>query len=163
MTACMQSWASRRARPTSSATQAAPRKSSDPGSEVRGRITLTPPRLPASRSRHSKEALRSIIISQRLLGTREIAVFHHTGCGMVTFSTPQLRALVKDSDPTNAALGEVDKIDFLEFQGLEESVREDVKFLLEHPLVLPETKVTGWVYEVETGKVRSILGLHCDA
>ena len=82
---------------------------------------------------------------------------------MVTFSTPQLRALVKDSDPANAALGEVDKIDFLEFQGLEESVREDVKFLLEHPLVLTEIKVTGCVYEVETGKVRSMLGLHCDA
>ncbi|PIL30956.1 hypothetical protein GSI_07125 [Ganoderma sinense ZZ0214-1] len=105
----------------------------------------------------AKEALRSIIISQRLLGTREIAVFHHTGCGMVTFNTPQLRALVKDADPANAALGAVDKIDFLEFQGLEESVKEDVKFLQENPLVLPETKITGWVYEVETGKIRQIL------
>ena len=73
---------------------------------------------------------------------------------MVTFSTPQLRAIVKDADPANAALGAVDKIDFLEFQGLEESVKEDVKFLQENPLVLPETKITGCVYEVETGKVR---------
>ncbi len=81
---------------------------------------------------------------------------------MVTFSTPQLRTLVKDSDPTNAALGEVDKIDFLEFQGLEESVKEDVKFLKEHPLVLPETKITGWVYEVETGKVRLMLTFHAN-
>ena len=74
---------------------------------------------------------------------------------MLTFSTPQLRALVKDADPGNAALQAVDEIDFLEFQGLEESVRADVRFLEEHPLVLPGTKVTGWVYEVETGKVRS--------
>ena len=74
---------------------------------------------------------------------------------MLTFSTPQLRALVKDADPGNAALQAVDEIDFLEFQGLEESVRTDVRFLEEHPLVLPGTKVTGWVDEVETGKVRS--------
>ena len=74
---------------------------------------------------------------------------------MLTFSTPQLRALVKDADPGNAALQAVDEIDFLEFQGLEESVGADVRFLEEHPLVLPGTKVTGWVYEVETGKVRS--------
>ncbi|OSD05891.1 carbonic anhydrase [Trametes coccinea BRFM310] len=106
----------------------------------------------------AKEALRSIVISQRLLGTREIAVIHHTGCGMVTFNTPQLRSLVKESDPDNGALARaVDEIDFLEFSGLEESVREDVKFLEENPLVLRGTKVTGWVYEVETGKLKQIV------
>ncbi|KAI0735501.1 carbonic anhydrase [Earliella scabrosa] len=105
----------------------------------------------------AKEALRSIIISQRLLGTREIAVFHHTGCGMLTFDTPQLRTLVKESDPSNPALSAVDGLDFLEFHDLEGSVKDDVKFLQEHPLVLPGTKVTGWVYEVETGKIRQIV------
>ncbi|KAI0925556.1 hypothetical protein AcW1_007972 [Taiwanofungus camphoratus] len=105
----------------------------------------------------AKDALRSIIISQRLLGTREIAVFHHTACGMLTFSTPQLRTLVKDSDPQNADLSVVDSIDFLEFGDVEKSVRSDVKFLKENPLVLPETKITGWVFEVETGKVKQIV------
>ncbi|KAI0762715.1 carbonic anhydrase [Fomes fomentarius] len=105
----------------------------------------------------AKEALRSIIISQRLLGTREIAVFHHTGCGMLTFDTPQLRTLVKESDPSNSALNVVDQIEFLEFHGLEESVKADVKFLQENPLVLPGTKITGWVYEVETGKIRQVV------
>ncbi|GJE85917.1 carbonic anhydrase [Phanerochaete sordida] len=105
----------------------------------------------------AKDALRSIIISQRLLGTREIAVFHHTDCGMLTFNTPQLRKLVKDSDPDNAALKAVDDIDFLEFSELEQSVREDVQYLKESPLVLPETLVTGWVYEVGTGKIRRIV------
>lgn len=103
--------------------------------------------------------MRSIIISQRLLGTREIAVFHHTACGMLTFSTPQLRTLVKDSDPQNADLSVVDSIDFLEFGDVEKSVRSDVKFLKENPLVLPETKITGWVFEVETGKVCPSLDL----
>lgn len=70
------------------------------------------------------------MISQRLLGTREIAVFHHTGCGMVTFDTPQLRALVKEGAPGDAAIAEtVDQIDFLEFKDLEGSVKSDVKFL----------------------------------
>ena len=73
---------------------------------------------------------------------------------MLTFDTAGLRARVKADDPANAALDAVDDIDFLEFAGLEESVRADVQFLRENPLVLPETKVTGWVYEVETGKVR---------
>ncbi|KAK7694297.1 hypothetical protein QCA50_001479 [Cerrena zonata] len=105
----------------------------------------------------ARDALRSVIISQRLLGTREIAVFHHTGCGMLTFSTDQLRTIVKDSDPSNPALDAVDKIDFLEFNQLEQSVKEDVQFLKESPLVLPQTEVTGWVYEVETGKIRQIV------
>ncbi|KAH8100491.1 carbonic anhydrase [Cristinia sonorae] len=105
----------------------------------------------------AKDALRSVIISQRLLGTREIAVFHHTGCGMLTFSSPQLQKIVKDSDPTNPALQAVDHIDFLEFGDLEQSVKDDVTFLKESPLVLPETVVTGWVYDVETGKIRQIV------
>jgi carbonic anhydrase len=102
----------------------------------------------------SKEALRSIVISQRLLNTREIAVIHHTGCGMVTFTTPQLRDLVKNAHPGDVEVAkEVDAIDFLEFPHLEESVKDDVKFLNNHALVLKDTKTTGWIYEVETGKV----------
>lgn len=72
---------------------------------------------------------------------------------MVTFTSPGLKKLVKDSDPSNPGLEAVDHIDFLEFSDLEQSVKEDVKFLQESPLVLKETVITGWVYEVETGKV----------
>lgn len=102
----------------------------------------------------AKDALRSIVISQRLLGTHEIAVFHHTGCGMLIFSTNELRDIVKKADPGNSTTAsQVDAIDFLEFTDVEDSVRSDVKFLQESPLVLKETSITGWVYEVETGKV----------
>ncbi|THH29731.1 hypothetical protein EUX98_g4457 [Antrodiella citrinella] len=105
----------------------------------------------------AKDALRSVIISQRLLGTREIAVFHHTGCGMLTFTSPQLKKIVKDSDPSNPAAQAVDHIDFLEFSDLELSVKEDVSFLKESALVLPGTVITGWVYDVETGKIKQIV------
>ena len=102
---------------------------------------------------HRKDALRSLIISQRLLGTRKIAVFHHTDCGMLTFTSSQLRSIVKDSDPGNKALEAVDSIDFLEFPELETSVKDDVEYLRSNPLLLPETTVSGWVYDVTSGKV----------
>jgi len=106
----------------------------------------------------AKEALRSIVISQRLLGTREVAVFHHTGCGMLTFTTPQLRDIVKKAHPDDEEVAkEVDAIDFLEFPHLEESVKSDVKLLEDNPLVLKEIKITGWIYEVETGKVVQVV------
>lgn len=76
---------------------------------------------------------------------------------MLTFATPHLQKLVKDSDPSNTALHAVDHIDFLEFGDLEQSVKDDVKFLKDSALVLPETVITGWVYEVETGKVSTIV------
>jgi carbonic anhydrase len=101
----------------------------------------------------SKDALRSIIISQRLLGTREIAVFHHTDCGMLTFTTPELRKIVKSSTDDPSVAKAVDSIDFLEFPELEQSIRDDVKYLKENPVILPETEITGWVFEVGTGKV----------
>ncbi|KAF9263740.1 carbonic anhydrase [Marasmius fiardii PR-910] len=104
-----------------------------------------------------QDAIRNIVISQRLLNTREIAVFHHTDCGMLTFTTNQLKDILK-KDADDAGKAEVDKISsFLEIQNLEESVKEDVKFLKEHPLVLKETKITGWIFRVEDGKVVQIV------
>ena len=71
---------------------------------------------------------------------------------MLTFTTNQLRALVKDAAPGNEAVAqEVDKLDFLEFPKLEDSVKDDVEFLKGNSLVLPDTKITGWTYDVQTG------------
>src|ERR1700761_92751 len=101
-----------------------------------------------------RDALRSLIISQRLLGTREIAVFHHTDCGMLTFTSDALRRIVKDAAPGDAAVAaRVDEIDFLEFQDLHASVKEDVAWVKGEALLLPDTTVTGWVYDVKSGRV----------
>ncbi|KAJ8076592.1 hypothetical protein AAF712_000235 [Marasmius tenuissimus] len=108
----------------------------------------------------AKDALRSIIISQRMLGTREIALFHHTGCGLLTFTTPQLREKIKaELGPNaNAETSEVlEKMEFLEFSDLEASVKEDVEFLRNHPLVLKETTVTGWIFRVEDGRIHQVV------
>jgi carbonic anhydrase len=70
---------------------------------------------------------------------------------MTTFSSDEIRKQVKDETPTGSE--SVDQIDFLEFGDLESSVHADVKWLKEHPLLIPGTPVTGWIYDVETGKV----------
>jgi carbonic anhydrase len=99
---------------------------------------------------YRQDTLRSIIISQRLAGTREIALFHHTGCGLLTVRTAELRERIKSSE---ASTTEIDHIDFLEFDNVEGAVRTDVQWLRANKLIFPETVITGWVYEVETGKV----------
>ena len=100
----------------------------------------------------ARDALRSIIISQQLLGTTEILLIKHTGCGMLTFKNEDAHAVVeKNLGPE--AKKELGALDFLPFPELEEGVKEDLGFLRASKLVGEGTKVSGWVYEVETGKV----------
>src|SRR4249919_3913723 len=70
--------------------------------------------------RASDDAIRSLIISSRLLGTREFAVVHHTDCGMLTFSNDDLRGKLEAETGADAT-----DIDFLPFGDLEQSVRDD--------------------------------------
>jgi carbonic anhydrase len=106
----------------------------------------------------SKESLRSIIISQRLLGTKDVLVIHHSDCGMLTFSDEQLRSKIISAHPGNTDVSEaVNDLKFGPFPDLDESVKDDIAFLKNHPLVLKEGNITGWVYEVETGNVREVV------
>ncbi|KAJ5928454.1 hypothetical protein N7466_007410 [Penicillium verhagenii] len=93
------------------------------------------------------DALRSIIISQQLLGTREIIIVHHTDCGMLTFTDDVIRHKIR-ADLKQSA----DHIAFLPFGDLAQSVLDDVQILKDSPLVL-DVPVTGYLYEVETGKI----------
>ncbi|HEX6105710.1 MAG TPA: carbonic anhydrase [Gemmatimonadales bacterium] len=99
----------------------------------------------------ARDALRSLIISQRLLGTREIAVIHHTDCGMLTFSNRDLREKVRKELGSDTG-----EFDFLPFQDLEESVREDIEFLTATQLLNPDTLIRGFVYDVRTGKLSEV-------
>ncbi|KAF4623063.1 hypothetical protein D9613_002079 [Agrocybe pediades] len=103
----------------------------------------------------AKEALRSIVVSQRLLGTREVAVFHHTDCGMLTFTNEELREKVKAETPAASEI--VGEIDFLPISDLEDSVKTDVAFLKESSLLLQDTVYTGWLYDVKTGKIKQVV------
>lgn len=97
------------------------------------------------------EALRSLVISQRLLGTREVVVIHHTDCGMLTFTDDELRGKVR------ADLGaDASHIAFLPFRSLDESVRQDVAYLRSSPLIPEDVPVRGFVYDVRTGTVSEV-------
>jgi carbonic anhydrase len=100
----------------------------------------------------AQDAIRSLVISQRLLGTREIVVLHHTDCGMLTFTNEQLAAKVQ------AELGaDVSGQDFLPFPDLEQSVRDDVAILRASPLIPQDIPISGAIYDVTTGKVHEIV------
>ena len=94
------------------------------------------------------DGLRSLIISEQLLGTNEIVVIHHTDCGMLTFSNDDLRAKVKQDLHADA-----DNIDFLPFSDLEQSVRDDVAFLRNSPFIPDNIEISGFIYDVKSGKL----------
>ena len=97
------------------------------------------------------DALRSLVISEQLLGTTEIVVIHHTDCGMLTFSNEDLHKKVKQDLHADA-----DNIDFLPFKDLEQSVRDDVTFLKESPLIPQSISISGFIYDVKSGKLNPV-------
>ncbi|MES2461122.1 MAG: carbonic anhydrase [Armatimonadota bacterium] len=101
--------------------------------------------------RVSDDAIRSLVISERLLGTTEIVVIHHTDCGMLTFKNEDLAAKIRQD------LGvDVGDRDFLPFPDLEQSVRDDVATLRSSPLIPDNIPVSGAIYDVHTGKLTSV-------
>jgi len=90
------------------------------------------------------DALRSLVISHHLLGTEEVLVIGHEGCGMVTF---------KDED-LQERLGT--DVDFHAFPDLEESVRSSVGKVRESPLLPDSFSATGFVYDVQSGELREV-------
>jgi carbonic anhydrase len=102
--------------------------------------------------RASQDALRSLTISQRLLGTTEIVVIHHTDCGMMTFANEDLVAKIR-SDLGADASG----WDFLPFSDLEASVRVDVQTLRDSPFIPREIPISGAIYDVRSGRVTEVV------
>lgn len=98
--------------------------------------------------RASEDAIRSLVISEQLLGTNTVVVIHHTDCGMLTFSNDDLRAKIRQDLHANA-----DNIDFLPFKDLEQSVRDDVATLKSSPLIPKNIEVVGFIYDVKSGKL----------
>ena len=101
--------------------------------------------------RASDDAIRSLAISQQLLGTNEVVVIHHTDCGMLTFSNADLHAKVQQELHADAS-----SIDFLPLRNLEQSVRDDTTFLRASSLIPESIEITGFIYDVSTGKLLSV-------
>ena len=116
--------------------------------------------------RASDDAIRSLVISYKLLGTREWFVIHHTNCGMEFFTNDVMRGLLAHSLETAAltdkGFQDVGKgpgsragefIEWLTIRDQEESVRDDVRRIREHPLVPANIAIYGYIYDVESGRM----------
>jgi carbonic anhydrase len=97
------------------------------------------------------DALRSLVISHWLLGTQEVVVIAHTECGMLTFSNDDLRSKLREEAGADAA-----DVDFKPFPDLEESVRESVRAVRESPLLPDSLEVSGWIYDVHSGRINEV-------
>jgi len=95
------------------------------------------------------DEIRSLAISQTLLGTEEIILLHHTDCGMVTFTDDQLLDQLEEST------GERPEWSPRTFDDLDHDVRDSIRRIEESPFV-PHKNVRGFVYDVETGKLREV-------
>lgn len=93
---------------------------------------------------------RSLAISQRLLGTTEIVLIHHTDCGMLTFTDDEFKASIK------AETGLEPDWSAEAFPDLDDDVRESIRRIVEDPFIPVKDSVRGFVYEVETGKLREV-------
>jgi len=120
--------------------------------------------------RASDDAIRSLVISAKLLGTREWFVIHHTDCGMEFFTDEVMRELLADTigpaglvdgkwknlDTRHPGSREGDYIDWLTIRDLAQSVRDDVARIRRHPLVPPDIAVYGYIYDVRTGRLAEV-------
>ena len=97
------------------------------------------------------DAMRSLVISHWLLGTRQAFVIAHTDCGMLTFTNQQLQAKLADEAGADASA-----IDFLPFSDLDESVRASLRRISESPLLPGSFTASGFVYDVKSGRLREI-------
>ena len=101
--------------------------------------------------RASDDAIRSLTISSHLLGTNEYVVIHHTDCGMLTFSNEDLQGKLAEEHGVDAS-----NIDFLPFDDLEQSVKDDVAQIRESPYIPQGIAVRGFVYDVRTGRLGEV-------
>jgi carbonic anhydrase len=96
------------------------------------------------------DAIRSLAISQRMLGTREIVLLHHTDCGMLTFSDDEFKRSLLDETGIKPAWA------VEAFDDLDEDVRQSIARIQASPFIPHKDSVRGFVYDVHTGAVREV-------
>jgi carbonic anhydrase len=119
--------------------------------------------------RASDDAIRSLVISHKLLGTNEWFVIHHTDCGMETFTDDVMGDLLAQSLDTaqfdgtgwkdvgrGPGSGEGRFVRWLTIRNLAESVREDVARIAAHPLVSKDIPIYGYIYDVRSGRLQEV-------
>jgi len=98
----------------------------------------------------TEDAIRSLVISQRLLGTQEIMLIHHTDCGMLSFKGSDVKSAIK------ADTGLRPTFDMEDFEDLEDDVRESIARIQASPFIPHKNQIRGFVYECESGRLREV-------
>jgi carbonic anhydrase len=98
------------------------------------------------------DVIRSLTISQRLLGTNEIVLIHHTGCGMLTFRDDDVKAQIE------ADTGIRPPFALEAFPDLEADIRQSIARIKASPYLPNKDSVRGFIYEVETGRLAEVTG-----
>ena len=98
----------------------------------------------------TEDEIRSLAISQHLLGTEEIMLIHHTDCGMLTFRDTEFEELLKQE------AGRRPEWRPLSFPDLEEDVRDSIKGIKESPFIPKTDEVRGFIYDVKTGRLEDV-------
>jgi carbonic anhydrase len=96
------------------------------------------------------DVIRSLTISQRLLGTREIMLIQHTDCGMLTFTDAELKETIEKETGIRPPFA------FGTFSDLEDEIRQSIARIHASPFMLHKDAIRGFVYEVETGRLREV-------
>lgn len=119
--------------------------------------------------RVTEDAVRSLVISSKLLGTKEWFVIHHTDCGMASITNEEMRTLLRGSLGPSAKTENgwanvtdepgaetMPEMDFMPFTDAEQSLIEDVRALRAHPLVSKEIPIHAYIYDIHTGELREV-------
>ena len=96
------------------------------------------------------DVLRSLVISQRLLGTEEIILIHHTDCGMVTFTDDEVKSQIE------ADTGIRPSFALEAFPDVDEDVRQSIRRIRANPFIPVKDKIRGFVYDVKTGRLNEV-------
>lgn len=102
------------------------------------------------------DAIRSLVISQRLLGTNEVILIHHTDCGMLTFTDDEIKSQIE------AETGIRPPFALDAFTDVESDLRQSIIRILASPFIPQKTSVRGFVYDVESGKLNEVTAASCD-
>lgn len=98
----------------------------------------------------TEDVIRSLMISQRLLGTREIMLIHHTDCGALRFTDSELKDAIEEETGTRPPFA------MEAFSDTDENVRKSITRIEQSPFVVHKDVVRGFVYEVESGRLREV-------
>lgn len=99
----------------------------------------------------TEDEIRSLVISQRLLGTQEIMLIQHTDCGMLTFSDDEVKQQIYDD------VGIKPSFALESFSDLDENIRQSIARIVSNPFIPNKENIRGFVYEVETGRLREVV------